>query len=154
MSTTSGPTVPGRIGKSQLLLPTVSVPVLFLVLASMVEPSIGRERCAWKHHGRAGVTPGRALEVPAALWVSHPSVRCKTAPPPAGVDIGAVLSLCSINETFMLRSGRAGEPGSRPARARRERQRLAAKSCARSGRPAAAAPPHRAWGRAPPPKVA
>src|SRR4029450_9195093 len=100
MSTTSGPTVPGRIGKSQLLLPTVSVPVLFLVLASMVEPSIGRRRSAGKHHGRAAVTPGRALELPAALWVSHPSVRCKTAPPPAGVDIGAVLSLCSINETL------------------------------------------------------
>jgi hypothetical protein len=47
-----------------LLLPTVSVPVLFLalVLASMVEPSVGRERCAWKHHGRAGVTPSLALE--------------------------------------------------------------------------------------------
>src|SRR5574338_612605 len=41
MSTTSGPIVPGSTGMSQLLLPTVRVPVLFLalVLASMVEPS-------------------------------------------------------------------------------------------------------------------
>src|SRR4249920_709146 len=37
MSTTSGPIVPGSTGMSQLLLPTVRVPVLFLalVLASM-----------------------------------------------------------------------------------------------------------------------
>src|SRR5215510_7875491 len=101
MSTTSGPIVPGWTGRSQLLLPTVSVLVLFLalVLASMVEPSSWpravRVETFWPGRRDAGSGVGKFRP----LFVRIPS-KCAlqdSAAGPREVHIGAGLLFCPVN---------------------------------------------------------
>src|SRR6187397_1796618 len=111
MSTTSGPIVPGNTGMSQLLLPTVRVPVLFLalVLASM----------------------GRVLEL-AASFVGIP-FKCALQDSPMLALRPGYTGLAAFlpDRKTMRPPGRATARGFHRGRERQARRISAGTSCAR-----------------------
>src|SRR5271156_6197761 len=78
MSMTSGPTVPLEIGKSKVLLPTVSVAVLPWDVAIVKSPMRSLRKPALCTSCETAVrSAGRQNEV--MKWVAYCRVRCKVA---------------------------------------------------------------------------